>query len=106
MAAPISKFCETTRTPGLDLPSMNFAKCRGHCLAVMRYKDSSRFRGDTKYLRVSQPNHAALPRSQEIYTWLSPSKANDDLVVEIGVRLKSRSHARGAWVRCRASSSL
>jgi hypothetical protein len=59
-------------------------------------RNSNRLRGDADHVGVGQPDNAAIMGAHEIDRCLPPAKANDDLVVEIGVRRKSRPHALGA----------
>jgi hypothetical protein len=67
----------------------------GHRLSIMRNQNSPRLRSDAEHVRIGRADYATLMSAQEIDRRLSPAKANDDLVVEIGVRPEARPHVLG-----------
>lgn len=82
--------------PGLDRVSRNRAKCPG----IVFLSCETRIRPDSAATPIAsgsgQADNAAFMGAEEIDRWLPSAKAESDLVVEIGIRQKSRPHARGA----------
>jgi hypothetical protein len=62
----------------------------------MRNQNTTRFRSGADYVGVGQTDNTAIMGTHEIDRWLPAAKANDDLMVEICIRQKSRRHALGA----------
>lgn len=63
----------------------------------MRNENPTRLRGDADYRGVGQADHTAVKGIQEIDRWFPAAKADNDLLVEIGIRQESRRpHASGA----------
>jgi len=56
----------------------------------MRNQNSTRLRGDADYVGVGQTDNTAIMGAHEIDRWLTPAKANGNLMVEIGVGLVLR----------------
>ena len=61
----------------------------------MRNQNTSGFRGDPEHIRIGHANDTTVVGSQEIDRLFPPTKADYDLVVEIGVRLEARPHVLG-----------
>jgi hypothetical protein len=79
---------------------------RGHGLAIMGNQNPFRFRRDPEHVRIAKADNTALMSAQDIDQRFPPAQAQDDLVVEIGVRQESRPHAVGVGVLLRASASF
>ena len=106
MAAPMSRSCATITSPGLDCVSQKLHEVRRHRFSIMRDQNSTGIRSDEKHLGIGYTDYASLMSTQEIDRRFQPAKTNDNLEIEIGVRLESRLHARGVWALERSSVSL
>jgi hypothetical protein len=62
--------------------------------------------GEGEDLWVGPTKHATLVRRLKVYSGFPPEKAENDFLVEVGVRQKAWFHARGLGIERRAASSL
>jgi hypothetical protein len=61
----------------------------------VRDKNSRVLRRDSKHVRVRYADNTAFMSAPKIYGRFSATKSRDDLVIQIGIRLKSWPHELG-----------
>lgn len=106
MAYPMSIDWEMIQYPWTALALHKRREMSRHGFPVMCDQHSILAGSQGEHFRIRQPTQARRGRGLEVGGRLSTFHTQDDILIQVGVRLKTGFQRRGVTAVCRAASSL